>query len=242
MEVFDELIEKVNALLPVGGTVMAPRQELERFQGHRNELILGRETAYELGGSGKACVSTGLYTQREDLVPRDEILLFGKDLRELKADAPFARIACIRTDDIEQQGEQGAYAILESINLKKYDVFPKGYMVRTSALSNREQVRVSKAGVKSGLSFQEVGSFYIREYHKNPHVQAVKMIFATCEDLDYPELDRLGLLSNQLLRALNHLLADLTMNCKACEWKSICDEVEGMKQMHEKMLHTQPVK
>lgn len=235
MEVFDELIEKLNALLPAGGKSMPPRQELERFQGHRNELILGRETAYELGGSAKACVSTGVYTQREDLVPRDEILLFGKDLKELKKDAPFARIACIRTDFIEQQG---AYAILENINLKKYDVFPKGYMVRTSALSNREQVRVSKAGVKSGLSFQDVGSFYIREYHKNPHVQAVKMIFATCEDLDYPTLEHLGMLSNQLFRALNHLVADLKMNCRACEWKSVCDEVEGMKQMHEKMLHT----
>ena len=236
MEIFDELIDKINALLPEGGRCFPPAPVQKKFVGRRSELILGRETAYELGGSNMPCVTTSLYTQRDDLVPEDQVQIYGQDLGELEKDAPFARIALIRTDFIEEQGEQGAYAILENINLKKYDVYPKGYMVRTSALSNREQVRVSKAGSRNGLSFRDVGSMYIQEYHKNPHVQAVRMIFVTLDQLDYSQLDHLGNLANDMFRALNHIVSDMKMKCRACEWKSICDQVEGMKQMHEKML------
>ena len=32
------------------------------------------------------------------------------------------------------------------------------------------------------------------------------------------------------------VLTDLKMDCKACEWKIVCDEVEGMKVLHQKQL------
>lgn len=239
MDIFNELIEKTMALLPETGRSYAPLSDTSRFQGHRGELILGRETAFELGGGDCPCISYALYTQDQSLVKEDEILVYGRDLSELKADSPFARIALIRTDDIEKQGDQGAYGILENIGIRKYDVFPKGYMVRTAALSNREQVRISKTAVRSGLTFRDVGSLYIEQYKKNPHVQAVKMLFVTLPDANYRELDRLGTLSDKMFRALNKMLADLKMDCKACEWKIVCDEVEGMKKLHEKLMENQ---
>ncbi len=239
MDIFNELIEKTYALLPDTGRSFLPVPNTSRHQGTRGELILGRETAYELGGGNCPCVSYSLYTEDTSLVEEDEILVYGRDLPDLREDCAFARIALIRTDYIEQQGEQGAYAILENIGLNKYDVFPKGYMVRTSALSNREQVRVSKTALKNGLTFADVGSMYIAQYHKNKHVQAVKMIFVTLPDVDYRALDHIGRLSNEVFRALNHVLADLKMDCKGCEWKLVCDEVDGMKELHEKMLHNQ---
>ncbi len=239
MDIFDDLIKKTYTLLPPTGRSYFPVSDFSRHLGSRSELILGRETAYELGGGSCPCVSCNLYTEDSSLVKQDEILVYGKDLPDIKEDCAFARIALIRTDDVEKQGEQGAYAILENIGLNKYDVFPKGYMVRTSALSNREQVRVSKTAVKNRLTFADVGSMYIAQYKKNKHVQAVKMIFVTLPDVDYRKLDHIGNLSNQVFRALNHVLADLKMDCRGCEWKMVCDEVEGMKQLHEQMLQNQ---
>lgn len=239
MDIFNELIHKTMALLPGEGKHLSPSASASRYRGHRGELILGRETAFELGGGNCPCVSYALYTEDTELVGQDEILVYGSDLNQLRSDSAFARIALIRTDYIEAQGQQGAYGILENIGIRKYDVFPRGYMVRTAALSNREQVRISKTAVKEGLTFREVGSLYIDEYKKNPHVQAVKMIFVTLPEVDYLELDRLGTLSDKMFRALNKMLADIQMNCKACEWKVVCDEVEGMKELHEKMLQNQ---
>lgn len=239
MNIFDDLIQKTYDLLPQEGQKVLSLPDVRGFEGRKNELILGREAAYELGGNDCDCVSCIMYTEDENLIPQDEVVVYGPDLGEIKSDCAFARIAIIRTDFIEEHGEQGAYNILENISLKKYDVFPKGYMVRTSALSNREQVRISQKAIKEGLSFAHVGNMYISEFKKNKHVQAVKMIFVTLEDGRYKELDRIATLSTELFRALNHVLRDLKMDCRACEWKIICDEVDGMKQLHEELLKKQ---
>lgn len=58
----------------------------------------------------------------------------------------------------------------------KYHVFPKGYMIRTSSESNREQVRLSSAALKKGISFRAVGNDFIRQYKQNPNILAVKLI------------------------------------------------------------------
>lgn len=239
MEIFNELIKKTEALLPAEGRTYAYMSDCSAHKGRENELILGREAAYELGGGNCPCVSYTMYTEDENLVPRDEIVVYGSDLADIKADCPFARIAIIRTDFIEENGDQGAYAIIENIALRKYDVFPRGYMVRTSALSNREQVRVARSALKEGLSFADVGSMYISRYKDNKHVQAVKMIFVTLPEVDYNALDHLGTLSTELVRALNHVIADLKMDCRHCEWKPVCDEVEGMKELHEELIKKQ---
>ena len=235
MKLFDELIQRTYSLLPEDCACFPPT-DTSACAGSRSELILSREAAFELGGGSLPSASGILYTRRTDLVPRDEIIVCGDDLPQIRKDCPFARFAVIRTDDIEFQGEQGAYGILENIGLRKYDVFPSGYMVRTSALSNREQVRVSKTASAKGLSFAQVGSMYIQEFHKNPHVEAVRMIFVTLSDAPYQELDHLGTLSTQTFRALNRALADLKMDCKACEWKIVCDEVEGIKLLHQSQI------
>ncbi len=227
MELFDDLIRRTYRLLPSECLRFSPEEDTAPYSGKRSELILGRETAFELGGGSFPSASGVLYTQSEELVPCDEIRVYGSDLPQIRGDCPFARFAVIRTDDIEFQGEQGAYGILENIGLRKYDVFPSdlpqirgdcpfarfavirtddiefqgeqgaygileniglrkydvfpsGYMVRTCALSNREQVRVSKAAAAKHLSFAQVGSMYIQEFHKNPHVTGVRATGSRC--------------------------------------------------------------
>ena len=34
--------------------------------------------------------------------------------------------------------------------------------------------------------------------------------------------------------ALNHILQGMPMNCKTCDLKTICDEVDGMRSLHQK--------
>ena len=46
------------------------------------------------------------------------------------------------------------------------------------------------------------------------------------------DLDGLAARTNKITGALNHILDDVDMDCKACEWKPVCDEVEGLKEMH----------
>lgn len=236
MRVYDEIIRKTTELLAANeNRVYSYNPKNAAVEGKKNELILAKEAAFELGESILPSVSYTAITDNEELMSGDSILLFGKDLQELSENSAFARITILLTDNIEENGEQGAYSIIKNIEMKKYDVSPVGYMMRASALSNREQVRVSKNAIKVGLSFESVGNLFISKYKENKHVRAVTVIFVTLPDAPYAEFDRLAEGSVEITRALNHILADIKMDCCACEWKPVCDEVEGMKEMHSKI-------
>ncbi len=239
MKVYDEIIRKTAEMLPKSGLrAYNYTPGLAVRQGRKNELVMQREAAFELGEGSLPSVHYTAVTNSLELVDKDQILLYGKDLQELSKNSPFARITLLRTDDIEENGEQGAYSIIKNIEMKKFDVSPEGYMMRAAAMSNREQVRVAKTAVKRGLTFEQVGNLFISKYKENPHVKAVKIIFITLPNAPYESLDTLADSSVAITRALNHVIADLNMDCKHCQWKPVCDEVEGMKEMHIKVRDT----
>lgn len=109
-------------------------------------------------------------------------------------------------------------------------------MMRPSGMTNREQVRVSKKAIKAGLSFADVGNLLIGKYHANPHVKAVQMLFITLPDVPYRRLDTFANQAGAITKTLNHALADVSMDCHACEWKPVCDTVDGMKELHQRSV------
>ena len=56
----------------------------------------------------------------------------------------------------------------------------------------------------------------------------------TLPNAPYAALDSLADRTNVLVATLNHALADVSMNCRACEWKPVCDAVDGMKELHQR--------
>lgn len=199
-----------------------------------SELVLGRDAAFELGGSGKPALHYTCVTTSPSLVERDQVLLWGPDLRELRTDAPYARIALLRVGDIESDDgdDTVAYNAIKDMEFVKYHVFPKGYMLRISTEDNREQVRVSRKALGEGMSFYRVGCDFIRCYRKNPNVLGVKLIFITAPDGPYEALAACGRRSTEITRTLCTILDGLPMDCSACHLKPICDEVEGMRELH----------
>lgn len=234
MQLYDGLMERTAAAL----SALKPRSFLfgkAPPSGGHDELILRRDAAFELGAGSSKSVSFNAVTENSTLVGHNEILLYGPDLGEIKGDLPFARIAFILVDAIDAAGEQAAYNSIKDIELKKYGLSPQGYMTRPAALSLREEVRVSSMAVSAGLTFAQVGSFFIGNYLENRHVRAVKLIFVTDPLAAFDELEHIGGLCTGITRALNHALSDVKMDCRACEWKPVCDEVGGMREAHKKM-------
>lgn len=237
MSVFDKLIKDTYNLLDKKDFVSFDYSDnYKKFVSDKQELIFKKDAQFELGGENLNSVAYTLFTEDDNLVDKDEIIVIGKDLNKINKDTSFARIALVRTKGAYLRGEQASYFILETINLKRYNINLKGYMIRTSVLSNREQVRVNKEAIKNKMSFRDVGSMYIDEFKRNQYVEAVKMIFITEEDIDYIKLENISTTSLQIFRALNHAISDLKMDCKRCEWQTLCSQIEGMKEFHEKMI------
>ena len=168
-----------------------------------SELVLQKDAAYELGAQGRGSANFVLFTSSPELVSEDKVMLFGRDMGEIRSDCDFARIVLLRIGVMDDDDEK-VYRTLKDIEFAKYHVYPEGYMVRMSPESFREQIRVGKTALKKGISFRNIGMNYIAEYKKDPNITGT----------------------------LTHILEGLPTDCSVCALKDVCEEVEGMKELH----------
>lgn len=196
-----------------------------------SELVLQKDAAYELGAQGNGSANLVLFTSTAELVNKDQVIVYGPDLKDIKGDVDFARIVLLRVGVLDDDDEN-VYRTLKDIEFAKYHVYPEGYMVRMSPESYREQIRVSKAAIRQGISFRSVGASYIAEYKKDANVLNATVIFATAKGLDYAAMQKLAKKANDVTGTLTHILEGLPTDCSVCALKDICDEVEGMKELH----------
>lgn len=235
MELYNPIITKTEALL---GASAPKRYDYDPSKAWNdvgaNQLIMMRDSAYELGGNAKPSVNYSCVTT-SDIVEKDEIVVYGKDLGELKDSSPFARIAIIKVKPLEGEGAddtEPVFRAIQDIDFVKYHVFPEGYMGRTSSESFREQVRISKDAIKKGISFEKVGCDYITKYKENPNIEAVKLIFVTAADANYDEMVKNAKKVKDITKTLSKIIEGMPTDCHSCNLKEICDEVEGMKELH----------
>lgn len=223
MEFFDSLISEVLSV-----TENLPS---ERFSHSKesawadvgyNQVILQRDTAFELNGIGFNLVT--------DSEINDEIVVIGDDIQDINESRSFARISLVQIES--EEDEQKAYNLIRKIEYVKYHHFPEGYMIRTSSRAHKEAVRVAKTALKNGISFRKVGSLLINKYKEIPAVKAVCVIFITSPEADYDRIEALAKKSNSITETLNHIINNVKFDCDTCNLKPVCDEVEGMKELH----------
>ena len=138
----------------------------------------------------------------------------------------------LETEDLgEETDEEKAFQAIRNLEFVRYHVFPEGYMVRVSSQSNQEQVRISRDALKKGIDFARVGATYISKYKAVPGVKNVRIIFITDSKLVkeiLPNADKI----DAITKTLTHILDGMPTDCGHCSMKSVCDEVEGMKELH----------
>ena len=236
MELYNAIIRKVGEELGSSSPRVYSYDPAKAWQDSgESELVMLRDAAFELGGDDKPAANFSCVTSDETLVARDEILVYGKDLQAISTSVPFARIAICLTEEMQVDGIEDTEPIfraIQDIDFVKYHVFPKGYMVRTSTENNREQVRISKEALSQGITFEAVGADYIRRFKQNERIKAVKLIFVTAADADYKALQKNAKDVMDITMTLSKILEGMPTDCNSCTLKPICDEVEGMKEMH----------
>jgi len=186
------------------------------------QVIMRRDTAYELEGVGFNLVTSDNIS--------DSIIVVGDDLDEIKDNCRFARICFVQIED--RNDEQKAYSLIKKIDYVKYHTFPDGYMMRSTSRSHKEAVRVSDQALKDGADFRKIGSLLIEKYKEIPAVTGVKVIFITAKEADYNEAERIAEKNYVITETLNHIMNSVNFDCDTCKLKAICDEVEGMKELH----------
>ncbi len=232
MKLYDNLISATTSELDKAKAAVYTYSQAGSWPCNDNsEFIMERDSVVELGGAGEPSVNYTCPTT-SGIVTQDEIFVYGQDIREIKKAAAFARIVILETEDLGEAADQEkAFRAIRNLEFVRYHVFPEGYMVRVSSQSNQEQVRISKDAVKKGIDFAGIGSAYIKKYKAVDLVKHVRIIFITDRKLVEalrPPADKVVAVT----KTLTHILDGLPTDCGHCSRKPVCDEVEGMRELH----------
>lgn len=232
MNLYNTLIQESLDLVNKAGLHSLPLADGQPLWQTETEqrLIFQKDMAYELGGSGLPAVSALAFTSRP--AETDRLLLYGPDLPQLQTDSPYARLTILHIDDRDWQDSQQAYQLLRKMEYTRYHVYPQGFMMRISTSAGREPVRVSRRALQRGLNFARVGQLFLDAYHQHPQVQAATLLFVTAPDFPYERLAQKASKMEAVTGSLDQIFNHLVMDCNSCNLKPVCDEVEGLRELH----------
>lgn len=234
MDLFDDIIRDIAEKLRAAGTVRLKKPPAAWKDAGEHHMILAREMAYELGGSGTLGLGGCLATTGA-LPFSAGVYLCGEDLAQIKKDRSFARVVFLQLDEDAAgtgAGQDDLYRKLQEIDRVRYQVHPEGFMARISPLRQREPVRIAKKALGQQMCFGGIGQMYLERYQQIAGVRNVNVIFITDVRFDHAALDGLLRRADQIVQSLYHIFDGLRMDCGACGLKQICDEVEGLRELH----------
>ena len=240
MKLYDDIITRCNTMLQpfpcqycetvvrsgtgtVAGTDVWEQESEQR-------ILFKKDMAYELGGGNLPAYSGVAFTSDESV--GDEIIVCGPDLQQLKEDSPYARLTVIRVDDSTWVDNGQAYRVLRRLDYTRYHIYPKGFLIRISTAAHREPVRVGREALRAGLDFEQVGNLFLNAYHSHPEVLGVRIVFITDKDFPYEEFGEAVRKMDRVTESLNQIFNNLVMDCTACKLKPVCDEVDGLRELH----------
>lgn len=233
MNLFDEMITNIQGQLNQIATAEQARLERPSREWKdvgEHHMILGKEMAYELGGRDTLGLSGCLFTTKP-LLFQQGAYLYGKDLVQIAKRQSYARIVFTQLE--ENTDEEALYRKFREIDYVRYHIHPEGYMARISPVSQREPVRISKKLLADKkMSFANIGQMYLERYQRISGVKNVNVIFVTQENFDYRELEKTLGRAEQVTQSMGHIFTSLNMDCNTCNLKMICDEVEGLRELH----------
>lgn len=198
-----------------------------------NNLILGGDTALELGNPRDASASFLVWTENPGLVTDGHISLLGPDISGIQEPrVPFGKVVIIQGEGFT---EENAYERHRELELLRYDISLSGYMMRAVSQYMREWSRISYEAVKNGFSLVHLASAISSLYHPISYVKQVEVFMVTRSKKDVEALSAVGDKAMQRIGAMNSMAEELSFDCDECEYQPICDEAGDLRKMHRKL-------
>ncbi len=196
--------------------------------GGRN-LVLQSDTAIELGNPADEAVAFSLWTQTPARVKDNRITLVGPDITASAAPRlVFGKIVLIEGSGFD--GEN-AYDRYREMDLVRFDLSLKGYMMRAANQNMKEWSRISKEAVDNGFSFSILGSALIAEFKKIDYVKSVEVIFITSTAKDVAVFRPMAEQVWKINSAMTKMVEEMASDCTDCEFEEVCDEVAALRTM-----------
>ncbi len=235
---FDAYLDQVKAILNVEDVRRKSQvftfDKSKTWPRTERQIILNNETAIELGHPSTESVSFLMWTESAGEINDNHITIIGPDLDQTNAERiPYGKIVLVKTHGFN---EDNAFKRFEMMDHLKFKSELEGYMLRSVPQDYKEWSRVSKKALKSGFSLKVLGGELIRDLKSFDFVEAVEIIFITSSKEDVARFKPIGEIVSKATMAMNRMFDDLEYDCEHCTFKEVCEEIEGMKGMHQKAL------
>ena len=235
MNLFDDTIMQLRTFLKEKEgnlrTVQAPRAEWPA--GEKGNIVLGTDTGVELGNPRDESASFMVWTEKAGGVRDGAVHIIGPDLPESAGKRlPFGKAVIL---GVNGMNEENCYERHRALELVRYDLNLKGYMMRAVSQYLREWSRVSTKAVADGFSFATLAGALAEMYRKVEFVEAVEFVFVTSSVADVRSLGETGGRVERLIGAMNKMAQEMSFDCGTCDFTDVCTEVEDLRNMRKSM-------
>ena len=198
-------------------------------------LVLGQDTAVELGNPKKRVHGFFWYGLNDPAVLKNgRISIVGPDLPQLNGkQVSFGKIVIVAGSDFDADNSYERYREME---LLRYDIHLKGYMMRGVSQYQREWSRVSHEAVNSGFSFRHLGGALMDQFLSLDYVKSAETIFITSGRDDVLAAKTISDQVFKLISAMNKMAEELSFDCDTCDYNDVCGDVAELRSMRKKTI------
>ena len=198
--------------------------------GNRN-IVLKEDMGLELGSLDTESLSCILWTGTPGLIHDGSITLVGPDISESYGGSlPFAKIVLARVSGFNDENTYERYRDME---LLRYTLDLRGYMLRAVSQYQREWCRISRDAIEGGFSFDILGTALMNMFREKPYVDAVEIICVTSSAEDVRQLKGITRDTSRVIGAMHKMAEEGDFDCDACEYQDVCDDAGELKKMRE---------
>ena len=233
MELFDDTIKLIQAFVLDHDQkrTWTAREETSWPEGGNRNIVLKEDMGLELGSPETQSLSCILWTEKTDLIHDGLITLAGPDLSESYGKSlPFAKIVLVAVDGFT---EENTYEHYQDMELLRYQLDLKGFMLRAVSQYMREWCRISREAIIKGFSAQVLGSALMRLFYEKSYVKAFEVIFLTSSRDDVNRLKEITEPSGKIIAAMNKMAEEFDFDCASCEYQDVCNEADVLKGMRD---------
>ncbi len=237
MNLFDDTIQQLRSFLDEKKAAGELRTSLADNAawpaGEKGNIVMASDTGVELGNPRNESASFMVWTQRRGEVRDGEVHIIGPDINEsLEKSLPFGKAVIL---GVKGMNEENSYERHRALELARYDLNLKGYMMRAVSQYLREWSRVSRTAVEGGFSFATLAGALAALYRKIDFVDSVEFVFVTSSTEDVRRLGETGTRVEKLIGAMNKMAAEMSFDCGTCDYTDICSEVEDLRNMRKNL-------
>lgn len=197
------------------------------------DLIMGKETAVELGNPKEGSLAFLVWTNKSARLKNRRMSVIGPHLGELTGKrVPFGKIVLLGGKAFNEHNSYERYRKLESV---RYDLRLKGYMMRGVSQYGREWSRISHAAIEAGFSFTVLGDALARRFLEFEFIRSVEIIFITAGMQAMQPFVPIADSALRIISAMNKMAEDVSFDCDSCEYNDVCRDVQELSAMRKSL-------